>query len=646
MTNNNPRECNKPFMLNHKQKNLGLVAFVYSFSLKLIMILLCFFSNFTGTTCSTSNRCMVNTQRRFLHKVPVTTLSKHRRPTTLTSASVLQSVVAQVPVGFLPSAFTFTKQNSLHRGYYHRYLYSRTTKDIIKNNGIRIPNTTSSKSSIILQNSRLIHNNNDDEIINLMRDAYDDNETDGILQIASKIKSMDCTGDELIIKALEAVNYNKGQTAAILNALIASCRCKYQKGTTTTTTTTTTIETSELNEVVIEPDPELGWGIYTAWEDRMEEFGLYPDIVTFCSTYSVMQDGVQLNDSNKDYYNECASQVLERAERNSKKIAGSKRRRLLASLSRRKVENKNVRAMECLERLKDLYGQDFDVLFENDDVVVVSKPSGMVCFHSHKTTDGKIRKKNKKKESRKNKKHKDGGNVDDDDEYVNDEFNSDISLEDALLDIGVQLSTLNPDAMGIVHRIDRGTSGVLVLAKNNESHAKLVTNFFTRSIDKSYLALVPFCACVTTEADENIRTSLDQSGIINHEISGKPALSTYNIIETYGSNAIQLELQTKTGRKHQVRVHCAKGLNRPIFLDPIYGAVTSNTGVNQLDQLDSSGNVEEVTKQIAAIMPAHPDGHYFFLHASSLKMNEFGIDVVSELPFWWKSVLSELKTMT
>lgn len=498
-------------------------------------------------------------------------------------------------------------------------------------------------SSSILQNSRendqVNHDNEDDKMTTLLRNAYEENETDGILEIAPILKTMDCcTGDELIRSALNAVNHNKGKAAGILNAIIASCRnksnLKSEIKTSVSTPTTTPLAF----------DPDLAWEIFTTWEEQADEIGLYLDLVTFCSTYSVMQDAstADLNDNNdgrddnQDYYNDCAQHILDRAERYSKKIAGSKRRRILASLSRRKKENRNVRATDNIETLQDLYGQDFDILFENDDIIVVSKPSGMICYHSHKTTDGKIRKKKKKKREKKKKKKIDNDEENDNTSNNDGGYNADISLEDALLDIGVRLSTLNPEALGIVHRIDRGTSGTLVLAKNNAAHAKLVTIFFTRSANKSYTALVPFHGHEKNDNGEEDGTSgnvLEPSGLISNTIRGKSAISKYSIIKTYNANAIQLKVQTVTGRKHQVRIHCAEALGRPIFLDPIY----SNNG---------NDHIEKIGGKISEMMPPHTEeGHRFFLHASSLAIDEFGFDVSSKQPQWWKDILSQLESM-
>eukprot|EP00551_Chaetoceros_affinis_P011250 CAMPEP_0203674778 /NCGR_PEP_ID=MMETSP0090-20130426/17258_1 /ASSEMBLY_ACC=CAM_ASM_001088 /TAXON_ID=426623 /ORGANISM="Chaetoceros affinis, Strain CCMP159" /LENGTH=498 /DNA_ID=CAMNT_0050540741 /DNA_START=538 /DNA_END=2034 /DNA_ORIENTATION=- len=498
----------------------------------------------------------------------------------------------------------------------------------------------------------------------MMGKTYEEKETDGIIQIAKilnqklmcRASDLGREGDEgmvFIESALDAVDYNKGKAAGIINGFIASSH-HY---------------------------PDLVWDVYSAWEDCANDHGFYPDLVTFCCTYTSMISASSTTDRDGvgAYYRECALQVLNKAERHSKKLAGSRRRKLLVALSRRRnkehSEQSNVLfsgdknhsesgdvAKKNLESMKEMYGEDFDVLFENEDYIVVSKPSGMVCYHGRKTTDGKIRKKNRKgKNNKKANKSQQG-----DSGEPENTPGVDISLEDALLDIGVPLSTLNPDAMGIVHRIDRGTSGCIVLAKNNRAHAVLVTSFFTRNVKKSYTAMVPFHRassnennCVDGSLDE-LDLELQKSGVISKNIGGRPALSKFRIVKSYGTKALQLKVETRTGRKHQVRVHCAESLGRPIFLDPIYSS-SHSTNVN--GSKNSVGKKEEpiqqnyeeceggkhthvdITKEIDQMIGGqYAVGHRFFLHASTLAIDDFGIniDVTSDIPHWWKPVLSNL----
>ena len=101
------------------------------------------------------------------------------------------------------------------------------------------------------------------------------------------------------------------------------------------------------------------------------------------------------------------------------------------------------------------------LLQDAPEFVVLSKPSGMVCYHASQPT---AKQRRKRKE--------------------------DISLEDCLLQSGLPLSNLNEKGRGLVHRLDRGTSGCMVLAKTNRMHADLMVQFFRRNVQKSYQALV------------------------------------------------------------------------------------------------------------------------------------------------------------
>jgi 23S rRNA-/tRNA-specific pseudouridylate synthase len=239
-------------------------------------------------------------------------------------------------------------------------------------------------------------------------------------------------------------------------------------------------------------------------------------------------------------------------------------------------------------KLQELYSSDFRVLYEMADLVVLSKPSGMVCFHRHTTTAGKV--------SRRKRGHKD-------------KDVGDVSLEDALLNQNVPLSTLNAEARGLVHRIDRGTSGCSVLAKTDDMHAKLVTQFFLHRTKKMYIVLV------------SPTREINSQGTIATPVDGRPARSVYSILKRHGKDAISLQVETLTGRKHQVRVHCAKELDSPILLDPIFAQ-----------------NVESPP----AIAKIDTDGH-FFLHALSLLIPDFGINVQAPLPCWWEEAISVME---
>jgi 23S rRNA-/tRNA-specific pseudouridylate synthase len=418
-----------------------------------------------------------------------------------------------------------------------------------------------------------------DTLPNFLEEAYSNGETDGVIRIAPSIYGK-FSADDIVSASLQATKNNKGQAAGILNAVIGSC----------------SLHKSNSDASL------LAWNLYCTWEAISDEMEFSPDIVTFCNTFSVLNAASEYPGDDQDFYKACAAQVLDRAQRYSKKLGGSKRRKLLNTLSRR--PSKNHTAIQQIDALKK-FSDDLEILFENDDLIVINKPSGMVLFHSKTTTNGKI--------SRKKLKHFSDAQKGEDNHF-------DLSLVDILLELGIQLSTLNNEALGVVHRIDRGTSGAIVLAKTDEMHCKLVTAFFTRSVDKNYVALVPWKSCI----DES--NQIDQ-GQVDLEVGGRPALSTYKVIKRYPDNkALQLLVQTQTGRKHQVRVHCAKGLGRPIFLDTLYDDRTEKVFIHE--KLSNPGKSLE---------------NKFFLHASSLRIDEFGIDVTANIPNWWHDILNEIE---
>ena len=200
----------------------------------------------------------------------------------------------------------------------------------------------------------------------------------------------------------------------------------------------------------------------------------------------------------------------------------------------------------------------------------------------------------------------------------------DDSLEMCLLQNGVALSTLNQQGRGLVHRLDRGTSGVMVLAKTNRMHAVLLAEkFFLRRVDKSYQALV-------VKGD----VPLPVRGMIDCDIDGRPAKSKYRVQKTsVGSLFARLQVKTEQGRRHQVRLHCAQGLGTPILLDPRYA------GLAILSRLQSL-SLEH--KHLASRLAEHRAVQRFCLHADSLTIGGVGIQVKAPLPMWWQALEKEL----
>ena len=139
----------------------------------------------------------------------------------------------------------------------------------------------------------------------------------------------------------------------------------------------------------------------------------------------------------------------------------------------------------------------------------------------------------------------------------------------------------------IVHRLDMATSGLMIIAKTDFAYHRLQKEFLHHRVQKKYIAII---GCKDQEACDKIWDSSIASGkqkislplmpdyldrprqIVNH-IQGKEAITEYEVLDRIDATHLRLALYPKTGRTHQLRVHCAhhEGLNAPILGDPLYG---------------------------------------------------------------------------
>jgi 23S rRNA pseudouridine1911/1915/1917 synthase len=126
---------------------------------------------------------------------------------------------------------------------------------------------------------------------------------------------------------------------------------------------------------------------------------------------------------------------------------------------------------------------------------------------------------------------------------------------------------------GIVHRLDMGTSGVMVVAKDQATHEGLVTLFSTHDIERRYEAMVVGKPSILTGTIQSTlgRHPNNRLKMAADVKNGKKAITHYKFLKDYGPLS-HLELKLETGRTHQIRVHMAQKLHTPVVCDPLYGA--------------------------------------------------------------------------
>lgn len=177
---------------------------------------------------------------------------------------------------------------------------------------------------------------------------------------------------------------------------------------------------------------------------------------------------------------------------------------------------------------------DIDIVYEDDDVMVINKKSGVVVHPAPGNYSG--------------------------------------TLVNGLMYLSKDLSHVNGEFRpGIVHRIDKDTSGLLIVAKNDKAHRILAEELKEKKVKRKYIALVSGVINHDVgEIDAPIgRDPSDRKKMCVTSTNSKDAITHFRVLERY-KNASLIECELETGRTHQIRVHM-KYINHPVINDPVYG---------------------------------------------------------------------------
>ena len=183
-----------------------------------------------------------------------------------------------------------------------------------------------------------------------------------------------------------------------------------------------------------------------------------------------------------------------------------------------------------------------DIIYEDSDIIVVNKPKGLVVHPANGNPDGTL-------------------------------VNAILAIcKNSLSGIGGEIRP------GIVHRLDKDTSGIIIVAKNDIAHIDISNQIKERKVKKTYIALV---RGNVPEKEATINMPIGRSPRDRKKMAvnkdGKPAITHFKVLKRYGKYTL-LEVKIETGRTHQIRVHMAE-IGYPVVGDAVYSNGKNEFGI-------------------------------------------------------------------
>lgn len=223
----------------------------------------------------------------------------------------------------------------------------------------------------------------------------------------------------------------------------------------------------------------------------------------------------------------------------------------------------------------------FDVVYEDQDIIVIDKPAGLVVHPGHGNYEGTL-------------------------------------VHGLMHHCGTSLSSLNGTTRpGIVHRIDKETSGIMIAAKNDQAHFHLARQFAEHSIQREYCAI---CERIPPQMSGTVETMIgrDPNNRLLYKVlhqGGKYAKTIFTVCKKYSDGCALVNCQLHTGRTHQVRVHM-KHIGCPLIGDKLY-----NTQKNHARHKDFSDILKRHALHAYLLGITHPRTNKKMVFTSPLALD-------------------------